>query len=127
VTRCGDHGRAPWYVKNRACVLPRELYNLWRTGQTKSHHAEKEAKEVREIDTSLENLIESFIDSKLNMIDETKDIEFVKKTTTTYIEEWKSDPILFFIEALGIQREHIWSKMHEICTAVNSTSRVAVK
>jgi len=53
----------------------------------------EEAKEVSEIDTTLNTSIESFIESKLTMINETKDINFVKKTTASYIEEWKSECI----------------------------------
>jgi len=53
----------------------------------------EEAKEVAEINTKLNTIIESYIESKLTMIEETKDIEFVKKTTSSYIEEWKTECI----------------------------------
>lgn len=53
----------------------------------------EEAKEVETIDTKLNTLIESYIDSKLTMIEETKEVEFLKKTTTSYIEEWKKECI----------------------------------
>lgn len=54
---------------------------------------DEEAKEVSEIDTTLDTVMESFIDSKLSMIENTKDIKFVKKTTGSYIEEWKNECI----------------------------------
>ena len=54
---------------------------------------DEEAKEVGEIDTTLNTVMESFIDSKLAMIENMKDIEFVKKTTVSYIEEWKNECI----------------------------------
>jgi hypothetical protein len=54
---------------------------------------EEEATEVSEIDTTLNTLMESFIDSKLAMIENMKDIEFVKKTTISYIDELKNECI----------------------------------
>ena len=54
---------------------------------------DEEAKEVGEIDTTLNTVMESFIDSKLAMIENMKDIECVKKTTVSYIEEWKNECI----------------------------------
>ena len=54
---------------------------------------DEEAKEVSEINTTLDTVMESFIDSKLSMIENTKDIKFVKKTTGSYIEEWKNECI----------------------------------
>ena len=45
----------------------------------------------------------------------------------TKILEWKNDPILFFIEALGLDPEMIWFKMRELAEAVKDHKRVAVK
>lgn len=40
---------------------------------------------------------------------------------------WKNDPIAFFIEALGMDRAHIWGKMQEIAYAVRDNRHVAIK
>ena len=43
------------------------------------------------------------------------------------IREWKKDPIQFFHEALGIPKEYIWHKMHELAEAVRDNRKVVVK
>ena len=67
---------------------------------------EEEAKEVNKIDTTLDTLIESFIDSKLSMIENMKDIEFVKKTTLSYIDEWKNECIQQMTNTIKIMADY---------------------
>ena len=67
---------------------------------------EEEAKEVIKIDTTLDTLIESFIDSKLSMIENMKDIKFVKKTTVSYIDEWKNECIQQMTNTIKIMADY---------------------
>lgn len=40
---------------------------------------------------------------------------------------WKNDPIAFFVEVLGMNKDYIWPKMEEVCYSVRDNRKTAVK
>jgi hypothetical protein len=49
------------------------------------------------------------------------------KQSKQILERYQQNPADFFVEILGIQREHIWSKMHEIVESVRDNERTTVR
>ena len=43
------------------------------------------------------------------------------------LNRWKKDPIAFLTEALDVKKEHVWSKMEEICNSVRDNQFTCVK
>lgn len=60
----------------------------------------EESEEVEKIDTILTKMYQSYIDDKFNMIETTNDIEFTKKTNTSYIDSWKNECITAMTTAI---------------------------